>query len=54
MLTVQFARALSGIKFNAVEPGITATELEVTTREATPAADPSRVHASLRGRQQRA
>ena len=54
MLTVQFARALSGIKFNAVEPGITATELEVTTQEATPAADPSRVHASLRGRQQRA
>ena len=27
MLTVQYAKALPGIKFNAVEPGFTATEL---------------------------
>jgi len=27
MLTVQYAKALSGIKFNAVEPGFTATDL---------------------------
>jgi NAD(P)-dependent dehydrogenase (short-subunit alcohol dehydrogenase family) len=27
MLTVQYAKALPSIKFNAVEPGFTATEL---------------------------
>jgi NAD(P)-dependent dehydrogenase (short-subunit alcohol dehydrogenase family) len=27
MLTVQYAKALPGIKFNAVEPGLTATSL---------------------------
>jgi NAD(P)-dependent dehydrogenase (short-subunit alcohol dehydrogenase family) len=27
MLTVQYARAVPGVKFNAVEPGYTATEL---------------------------
>ena len=27
MLTVQYAKALPGIKFNAVEPGFTATDL---------------------------
>jgi NAD(P)-dependent dehydrogenase (short-subunit alcohol dehydrogenase family) len=27
MLTVQYAKAVPGIKFNAVEPGFTATDL---------------------------
>jgi NAD(P)-dependent dehydrogenase (short-subunit alcohol dehydrogenase family) len=27
MLTVQYAKALPGVKFNAVEPGFTATDL---------------------------
>ena len=33
MLTVQYARAVPEVKFNAVEPGYTATELGGTKNE---------------------
>jgi len=50
MLTVQYARAYPGIKVNAVEPGITATELgggDPGSHPGRPAAESARVVAAL-------
>lgn len=50
MLTVQYANAYPGIKVNAVEPGITATELgggDPGTHPGRPAAESARVVARL-------
>lgn len=50
MLTVQYARAHSGIKFNAVEPGITATELgggDPGSHPGRPAIESARIVATL-------
>ena len=50
MLTVQYAHAYPGVKFNAVEPGITATELgggDPGSHPGRPAAESARVVARL-------
>ena len=50
MLTVQYAHAHPDIRFNAVEPGVTATELgggEPGTHPGRPAADSARIVARL-------
>jgi NAD(P)-dependent dehydrogenase (short-subunit alcohol dehydrogenase family) len=50
MLTVQYAAAHPGIKFNAVEPGITATELggaDAGTHPGRPAEDSARIVVQL-------
>lgn len=43
MLTVQYAKALPGIKFNAVEPGFTATEMTAGWDGGQPVAEGARV-----------
>ncbi len=43
MLTVQYAKALPGIKFNAVEPGFTATELTPFSSAGQPVEEGARV-----------
>ena len=50
MLTVQYAKAVPEVKFNAVEPGITATNLgggDPGSHPGRPAADSARVVAQL-------
>ncbi|WJK42067.1 SDR family NAD(P)-dependent oxidoreductase [Solwaraspora sp. WMMA2056] len=43
MLTVQYAKAEPGIRFNAVEPGFTATDMTAAMPGGRPAADSARV-----------
>ena len=42
MLTVQYAKAEPGIKFNAVEPGTTATDMTAAFNIGRPAAESAR------------
>jgi NAD(P)-dependent dehydrogenase (short-subunit alcohol dehydrogenase family) len=43
MLTVQYAKAYPGIKFNAVEPGYTASDMTAAMGDGRPAEDSARV-----------
>ena len=47
MVTVQYAKALPGIKFNAVEPGFTATELTPFSSAGQPVEDGAKVIVSM-------